>query len=49
MQLSKEALAQIPAQPGLTIPDVKLLELPEKVLQTAPTQIPIANNTSFIS
>ena len=33
MQLSKEALGQIKAQPGLTIPDAKLLELPEKVLQ----------------
>lgn len=33
MQLSKEALGQIKAQGGLTIPDAKLLELPEKVLQ----------------
>lgn len=33
MQLSKKALRQIAAQPGLEIPDEKLLELPEKVLQ----------------
>ena len=33
MQLSKDALEQIAAQPGLTIPGVKLFELPEKVLQ----------------
>lgn len=33
MQLSKEAVSQIAARPGLTIPDAKLLELPEKVLQ----------------
>jgi tagaturonate reductase len=33
MQLSKDALGKIAAQPGLTIPDSKLLELPEKVLQ----------------
>lgn len=33
MQLSKNALRQIAAQPGLEIPAEKLLELPEKVLQ----------------
>ncbi len=33
MQLSKDALGQIAVQPGLTIPDQKLFELPEKVLQ----------------
>ncbi len=33
MQLSKDALGQIAAKPGLTIPGVKLFELPEKVLQ----------------
>jgi tagaturonate reductase len=33
MQLSKDALGKIAAQPGLTIPDARLLELPEKVLQ----------------
>ncbi|MEP6700104.1 MAG: tagaturonate reductase [Bacteroidota bacterium] len=33
MQLSKPALKQIEPQPGLTIPDAKLFELPEKVLQ----------------
>ncbi|MEQ1677991.1 MAG: altronate oxidoreductase, partial [Chitinophagaceae bacterium] len=33
MQLSKEALGQIAVQPGLIIPDAKLFELPEKVLQ----------------
>ena len=33
MQLSKNTLGQIAAQPGLNIPDSKLLELPEKVLQ----------------
>lgn len=33
MQLSKHTIPQIAAQPGLTIPDAKLFELPEKVLQ----------------
>jgi tagaturonate reductase len=33
MQLSKDALGQIAAKPGLSIPDAKLFELPEKVLQ----------------
>jgi len=33
MQLSKEALGQIAAKPGLTIPGTNLFELPEKVLQ----------------
>lgn len=33
MQLSKNTLGQIAARPGLSIPEVKLLELPEKVLQ----------------
>ena len=33
MQLSKNNLGQIALQPGLNIPDSKLLELPEKVLQ----------------
>ena len=33
MQLSKEALGEIVAKPGLELPDVKLFELPEKVLQ----------------
>lgn len=33
MQLSKDALGQIAAQSGLRIPDAKLFELPEKVLQ----------------
>lgn len=33
MQLSKNTLGQVAAQPGLIIPDPKLLELPEKVLQ----------------
>lgn len=33
MQLSKEALKQIATQPGLELPDEKLFELPEKVLQ----------------
>ena len=33
MQLSKNTLGQIAAQPGLEIPVGKLLELPEKVLQ----------------
>ena len=33
MQLSKEALGQIVTKPGLELPDVKLFELPEKVLQ----------------
>lgn len=33
MQLSKEVLGQIAAKPGLELPDVKLFELPEKVLQ----------------
>jgi len=33
MQLSKDALGQIAVQPGLIIPDQKLFELPEKVLQ----------------
>ena len=33
MQLSKNVLGQIAAQPGLEIPAEKLLELPEKVLQ----------------
>ena len=33
MQLSKKNLKNITAQPGLTIPDEKLLSLPEKVLQ----------------
>lgn len=33
MQLSKDAIAKIAEQPGLTIPDAKMLELPEKILQ----------------
>lgn len=33
MQLSKENLKQIKTQPGLTIPEERLFELPEKVLQ----------------
>ena len=33
MQLSKNALGHIAAQPGLTLPDAKVFELPEKVLQ----------------
>ncbi len=33
MQLSKKNLKNIKAQPGLIIPDEKLLSLPEKVLQ----------------
>src|ERR1041384_2849950 len=33
MQLSKENLAKIKQQPGLSIPGQKVLELPEKVLQ----------------
>ena len=33
MQLSKNTIQLIKAQPGLTIPDLKLFELPEKVLQ----------------
>lgn len=33
MQLSKDALGQIAVQPGLIMPDAKLFELPEKVLQ----------------
>lgn len=33
MQLSKNILGQIAEKPGLSIPDSKLLELPEKVLQ----------------
>jgi len=33
MQLSKENLAIIAGRPGLEVPDSKLLELPEKVLQ----------------
>ena len=33
MQLSKHTLGKIPAQPGLTMPDEKIFELPEKVLQ----------------
>lgn len=33
MQLSKESIKQIAKQPGLNIPDEKLFELPEKVLQ----------------
>src|SRR5689334_16360198 len=33
MQLSKENLAEINQQPGLSIPGHKMLELPEKVLQ----------------
>ena len=33
MQLSKNALGQIAAQPRLEIPSAKLLGLPEKVLQ----------------
>lgn len=33
MQLSKNALKQIVAKPGLNIPDEKIFELPEKVLQ----------------
>ncbi len=33
MQLSKDTLAQIAAQPGLEVPDEKIFELPEKVLQ----------------
>lgn len=33
MRLSKANLKEITAQPGLEIPDAKLLELPEKVLQ----------------
>jgi tagaturonate reductase len=33
MQLSKENLKHIKAQPGLVIPDEKIFELPEKVLQ----------------
>lgn len=33
MQLSKNAIRQIAAKPGLDIPDEKIFELPEKVLQ----------------
>jgi tagaturonate reductase len=33
MQLSKKALGQIAMQPGLDIPEEKIFELPEKVLQ----------------
>ncbi len=33
MQLSKQTIQKIKAQPGLIIPDEKLFELPEKVLQ----------------
>ncbi len=33
MQLTKETLSQIAVKPGLEIPDLKLFELPEKVLQ----------------
>ena len=33
MQLSKTILKQIAMQPGLVIPDLKIFELPEKVLQ----------------
>ena len=33
MQLSKNAIRQIAAKPGLEIPDEKIFELPEKVLQ----------------
>ena len=33
MQLSKNTLKQIAIQPGLAIPDLKIFELPEKVLQ----------------
>jgi tagaturonate reductase len=33
MQLSKETIGHIAAQPGLNIPDANLFELPEKVLQ----------------
>src|SRR5512141_2901492 len=33
MQLSKDAIKQIMAKPGLEIPSEKLFELPEKVLQ----------------
>jgi tagaturonate reductase len=33
MQLSKETIGHIAAQPGLTIPNARLFELPEKVLQ----------------
>ncbi len=33
MQLSKNALGQIAVKPGLELPDIKLFELPEKVLQ----------------
>lgn len=33
MQISKNTIGQIKSQPGLEIPDAKLFELPEKVLQ----------------
>lgn len=33
MQLSKNAIGQIAAKPGMDIPDEKIFELPEKVLQ----------------
>ncbi len=33
MQLSKQTIKKIESQPGLTIPDLKLFDLPERVLQ----------------